>query len=218
MRRAKAIDGTGRASLRLPPWRISTGFKLFVILSIALLPLGLIAFMASVQSNRTADLERQSIVRISLTESARRLSAEIAADISTLERATAAFQANPVDPEICPRVHSVLRAQSAQPPQFAIFTALGDMPCASAGFRPARPLVRSNDPPVLPSTLAGANGLQLIVKGQDGASAAVVVYPRDRLLQHVMMPAYTPPHRLTLNSDTAGGMPLDLGDTLSAPS
>ena len=48
-------------SLTEPIFRLfrSTGVKMFLILTLALLPLGLIAIIASLQAIRTADLEKR---------------------------------------------------------------------------------------------------------------------------------------------------------------
>ena len=58
----------------------STGVKMFLILTLALLPLGLIALAASLQAIRTTDLEKEALLRVAVTQSARKLSADLAAD------------------------------------------------------------------------------------------------------------------------------------------
>src|SRR3546814_8919085 len=62
----------------------STGVKMFLILTLALLPLGLIALFASLQASRTADLEKAALLNVAANESARKLVAGIAADRSAL--------------------------------------------------------------------------------------------------------------------------------------
>jgi len=207
-------DGVAPSSLARRLARISTGFKIFAILSVALLPLGLIALLASAQSSRTTDLERQAIVRVALTETSRTLGAEIAADITTLRRAVDSIQANPLDAEACPLAFSVLRVQSARPPRFAIFTSLGELRCATRGFSPPRPLVKTSDPPTTATIVPEHDELRLLVRSSSGAAVAVVQYPRARLIQKVRPAGYVPPYALALADQNGSGTTLELSDTL----
>ena len=63
----------------------STGVKMFLILTLALLPLGLVALVASLQAIRTADLEKEALLRVAVTQSARKLSADLQSDRTALE-------------------------------------------------------------------------------------------------------------------------------------
>ena len=51
--------------------RLPTGAKLFLILSAALLPLALIAIVATLQTSRVADTQARARLRVAATESAR---------------------------------------------------------------------------------------------------------------------------------------------------
>ena len=62
----------------------STGVKMFLILTLALLPLGLIALVASLQAIRTSDLEKEALLRVSVTQSARKLTEDLASDRTAL--------------------------------------------------------------------------------------------------------------------------------------
>lgn len=208
-------DGAAPPSLAGRFSRISTGFKMFVVLSIALLPLGLIAFFASAQSSRTADFERRAIVRIALTESARTLGAEIAADISALQQATDSIQADPINPQACSLAQSVLQTQSTRAPRFAIFTSLGELRCASPGFAPPRPLVTTRDPAIAAMIDPGSEALRLVIKSSSGAAVAVAHYPRAQLAETVRPVGYVPPHTLALAEEEGDGAAIDLSDNLT---
>lgn len=208
-------DGAAPPSLGGRLSRISTGFKMFVILSVALLPLGIIAFLASAQSSRTADLERRAIVRIALTESARTLGAEIAADVSALQQAADSIQADPLNPQACALVVSVLRTQSGQAPRFAVFTSLGELRCASPRFSPPRPLVTTRDPALSAMIDPGAERLRLVIRSGSGAAVAVAEYPRAQLTETVRPVGYVPPHMLTLAQEEGDGVSIDLSDNLA---
>ena len=62
----------------------STGVKMFLILTLALLPLGLIALVASLQAIETADLEKEALLRVAVSQSARKLTADLNADRTAL--------------------------------------------------------------------------------------------------------------------------------------
>ena len=64
----------------------STGVKMFLILTLALLPLGLIALVASLQAIRTSDLEKEALLRVSVTQSARKLTEDLASDRTALKQ------------------------------------------------------------------------------------------------------------------------------------
>src|SRR3546814_14955316 len=76
----------------------STGVKMFLILTLALLPLGLIALAASLQAIRTTDLEKEALLRVAVTQSARKLSADLASDRTALMLTANAFATSGADP------------------------------------------------------------------------------------------------------------------------
>ena len=96
---ARRADGEANSPRLSRFSRLSTGFKLFLILSLALLPLGLIAFFATLQSSRTADLDRQAQVRIALTESTRKIAATVAGDVALVSAAMKSMIERPEDVE-----------------------------------------------------------------------------------------------------------------------
>ena len=89
----------------------STGVKMFLILTLALLPLGLIALVASLQAIRTADLEKEALLRIAVTQSARKLTADLNADRTALGLTVNALADGKADGEICNRPSVFLTAQ-----------------------------------------------------------------------------------------------------------
>ncbi|MBX3594315.1 sensor histidine kinase [Sphingomonas sp.] len=66
---------------------LPTGAKVLLILSAGLLPLALVAFFASVQTNRIADQEVRARLRIAISESARSLRGELAWELRELRGA-----------------------------------------------------------------------------------------------------------------------------------
>ena len=72
-----------------------TGAKVFLILGAALLPLALLAFLASLQTTRVADQETRARLRVAASESARALSIELLGDIGALRVALDTLRGDP---------------------------------------------------------------------------------------------------------------------------
>lgn len=126
---AEAADAsTGQASGSLMR---STGVKMFFILTLALLPLGLIALAASLQAIRTSDLERESLLRVTVLQSARKLGAELAADQTALRITANSFANGVADPRSCARVTVFLSARSDRAAHFDFYDRSGRQLCAS---------------------------------------------------------------------------------------
>jgi len=119
-------------------YRRSTGFKLFAILSLALLPLGMIAFFATIQSNRTADDESRAQLRIALNESSRKLLDTLAADIGVARIGLRAEREGPADSGRCTRIVQIFATQRGRAPRFALFGPGATPACATPGFAPVR--------------------------------------------------------------------------------
>jgi len=147
-----------------------------MILSLALLPLGLIAFFATLQSSRTADLERRAQMRIALTENARQLASSWASDTSLARVTMRAALTYPDDPDRCARFGEILAAQSGRMPQFALFGAMSAPWCASPGFAPVRPSTLVLDPESPAGYSLGDSALDILVPGPDGNAVGILRY------------------------------------------
>lgn len=110
----------------------STGLKMFVILTLALLPLGIIALFASLQSIHTADVERDGLLRLTAVQSARKLSSEFAADRAALRIVVAAFANGSADPNQCWRTTAFLGSRAEGLSDFAIHARDGRLLCGHA--------------------------------------------------------------------------------------
>ena len=115
--------------------RLSTGIKMLLILSAALLPLGLIALSVSVESSNTNRFAREAAVRMIAADASHRL------DTGSVEvgRAMAAMAAQlgpgPPEPAACRRSLDILA--QAQPPgiRFGLFGPERTLICSTIGFR-----------------------------------------------------------------------------------
>lgn len=114
----------------------STGVKMFVILTLALLPLGLIALVASLQAIRTADLEKEALLRVAVTQSARKLSADLQADRTALKLTVNGLALDRVDTGICRRLAFFLGSHGRDGGRFFIYDRAGRRRCGSQMAEP----------------------------------------------------------------------------------
>jgi hypothetical protein len=171
-----------------------------MILSLALLPLGLIAFFASLQSSRIADLDKQAQMRIAITESARQLNSIWTSDMSLVRMTMRAAQAYPEDTDRCARFVQILSAGGSpgRMPRFAMF-GVGPQPwCASPGFRPSRPSTLGYSAQAPPQFALSPDGVDIVVAGADGNAVTVLRYPRKLLADTATPGASTFQYTLSL--------------------
>ena len=103
----------------------STGGKMFLILTLALLPLGLIALIASLQAIRTADLEKDALLRVAVTQSARKLTADLLSDRTALELTVNTLANDGGDQSICQRLELFLTSHDRDGGLFYIYDRRG---------------------------------------------------------------------------------------------
>src|SRR6478672_4778394 len=110
---------------------LSAGYRLIILLTLALLPLGMLAVLASLQMSRSADLERRAAVRIGSAESARRLASELSVDTSPLRTAANRLEHGEDNSTVCTRATNVLSTSINEPIRFALLTRTGRLVCGS---------------------------------------------------------------------------------------
>jgi two-component sensor histidine kinase len=175
---------------------LSTGLKMLAIISVALIPLGLIALLASLQSNRTADLQRRADLRVAITEVSRKLGGELGADISALTVAADTVASGGTNDEACSRLQTILRSRTARPSGFAVIGTDNQLACATGEYR----LVT---PPFLPELASPRavfrnGGVDIRVFSKSGTAAAVAHYPASVLSSFVRPIGIPIPFSLTL--------------------
>ncbi|UZK70628.1 histidine kinase [Sphingomonas sp. S1-29] len=179
--------------------RIPTGAKVFLILSCALLPLALIAFFASLQTNRASDMEARARLRIATEQGARALTIELVGDMTALRDAASALERDAANSPACARARGVFAQQFSTGTSFAITDRTGRLLCGdpidagSVASGPGRIGVRMRD-----------NGLVLGIKGRGGNAVATAFFPTE-FLAVVGRPSGFPTDygsRLTAGPDT----------------
>lgn len=190
------------------PTRIATGLKMFLILVVALLPLGLIALIATLQSTRTVDVERRALLRIAATESARTLSIELVGDMAALRTAANAMAENPGDISPCAQLGTILAIQSTRRIRFGIGKAGYPAFCGHSVpplFPPGNHTNKSVAVHVLPD-----RGVLLGVRSDDQTTTARAFFPLDLLVELGRPTNFMPGYSLAI---TGNGKTLSLYDS-----
>jgi two-component sensor histidine kinase len=121
-----------RAGRRFNRHGLGTGFKMFIVLMVALLPLGVVAVIGTVQIIQAAEIERIASLRLAAAEGASRLLGEINNDRAALRVMANSLDAAPERIGICGRAGRELAA-AGRPVEFVAFDRTGRLLCRSGG-------------------------------------------------------------------------------------
>jgi two-component sensor histidine kinase len=160
--------------IRGDPNRLTTGAKLFLILSAALLPLALIAFFATLQTTRVADAEARARLRVATDESARAIAIELIGDMTALRVAVNALDADAADVSSCARAQGVFAQQAAAGARFAIMDRSGRVLCGAPFLQP---VTLSDETPIASAIIPG-RGIVLGVSGAGRGPTARAFFPQ----------------------------------------
>ncbi|WP_420143769.1 sensor histidine kinase [Sphingobium sp.] len=152
---------------------------MFLILTLALLPLGLIALIASLQAIRTADLEKEALLRVAVTQSARKLTADLQSDRTALEITVNAMANNAADKGMCRRLSFFLTSHDTEGGQFYIYDREGRRICSSSQREPAG--IAPADRFARPIATLLPNHLVSRVRSGNGRFVALSYYSRAHL-------------------------------------
>ena len=163
------------------PWlaRLPTGAKLFLILSIGLLPLALIAIAATLQTTRLTDAEARARLRVTSIETARAIAIELVGDMNALRAAAAALGSDPADAPSCARAQGVFAQRSSTGARFSIVDRAGHVICGEALPAPHRKS-KPNDVAVS-GTILPNSGVLLSLRATRNGTAARAFFPLTTL-------------------------------------
>ena len=116
---------------------MSSGPKMLFVLSLGLLPLGIIAIFASIYSARENSAQRAEQTLGRLEDKAERLNELLARSMGTMRAASAAVAAAPPDSPICERVLARLAGLQMEPGRYALYGPDGTSALRHAGLRAA---------------------------------------------------------------------------------
>ncbi len=188
-------SATAFAALMIARW--PTGAKLFLILSIALLPLAMIAVFATLQTTRNADSESRAGLRLASAESSRAMAIELIGDMTALRSAVNALAADAQDAPSCARVKGVFAQLSTNGTRFVIFDREGRALCGTP-FVGARHIGRQAEGATVAARVQPERGLSLGVAGTQHRLFGAAFFPRE-FLAAVSRPSGMPhPYQLVL--------------------
>lgn len=175
-----------------------TGAKIFLILSAALLPLAIIAFLASMRTTETADDIAAAQLRVALNESGRKLANELIGDMTALRAALSALNADAGDAPSCARAQGVFAQQAASGTRFVIFDRNTRPLCGAALPAAIAPLPPRAGNPITARIIPG-RGLTLSIAGAMPGSFAAAYFPIGFLTTTAQPSAFALPYgaRLT---------------------
>lgn len=154
--------------------RMPTGAKVFLILSAALLPLALIALLASLQTTRIADQEVRARLRIAIGEAARSLRGELAWELRELR---GALPSAPGEAPNCGRLAGLFEPQAADGVRYLVLDPSMRLVCGE--FLPSV-VPTANPADASPIRLLSGSGAQIEVTGSTGYVARAF-FPTDFL-------------------------------------
>ena len=179
--------------------RLSTGPKMLLILTLALLPLGIIAIVASIYSARENSAQRAEQTLSRLDDKAERLNELLARTMGTMRAASAAVAAAPADSPICERVLARLAGLQPAPGRYALFGPDNSLRCASRGFVPVAGLRDPSGQRVEISP--DGQTLRLTLFGNPNTIEGIAEFDRAALRELTFIPGT----RADFNLELAGG-------------
>ena len=191
--------------------RLSTSVKMLAILTLALMPLGIVALLASLSANRTQDEGRRADLRVALNEATRKLGNELKSDIVLLTEAAHAVERASWTTDPCPRLLTIVGERGGRRVSVALFGVAGGTVCATPGSTIERPGTLFNDKP---QYLLENDTLTVVVPVAAG-SVAVARYPAATLAAFARPSGYNASYRLTLESGSFSLPLIDTVDTIA---
>ena len=168
---------------------LSTGLKMLLILSLGLLPLGIIAILASIDNlseNRSRDrVEAQALLAVH----AQRYMLTLSRNAYTIRAARDALIESDDPSGICRRTLARLARLSGGAGRFILFGADARPRCATSGFVPSRPPAERGGDTGHALITAGRDRLQIFLYDPGGTLEGIAEYPRSALAQLVGTPA-----------------------------
>ncbi len=180
---------------------LSTQLKMLLILSLGLLPLGLVAILAAMQSagdnSERRAAETQALVQIK----AQRINSALSRSALTIRAASSALARLPSDTATCTAtINRLVRAQNV-PSRFALFAGGARPLCTTPGFIPPADLLVSNGRRSIVEIGPDGAGLRFALFDAQGRVEGVGEIPRESLGQLSHLPGTSDDFDLELVQD-----------------
>lgn len=179
--------------------RLSTGPKMLLILSLALLPLGIVAIFASIYSARENNAHRAEQTLERLDVKAERLNELLARSMGTMRATSAAVATAPPASPICETLLRRLASLQPAPGRYAFYGRDNRLRCASPGFMPA--VGRRDRSGQTVEISPDGRTLRLTLFGDPGIVEGVAEFDREALRDLTFIPGT----RADFNLELIGG-------------
>ena len=167
--------------------RLSTGAKMLLILGLFLLPLGLIAMLASIESARQKSAERADETLARLEIKAQRINAALSRAEITIGTASSAIAVAPAESDVCRTALRRLQESGVQG-RFALFAGETRPRCASPGFALSPREALPPRPRTVAEIAPDGGSLRLWVYSPEGSLEGVAEFSRGTLAELSYIP------------------------------
>jgi two-component system, sensor histidine kinase PdtaS len=177
---------------------LSTGLKMMLILSAGLLPLGIIAILASLQNAQENNARRLAETQARVEIKAQRLNSTLSRSALTIRAASAAIARTSADSDICEITLQRLSSVQATAGQYALFAGDGTLRCASPGFLPPVKFLESKERRTLVEISEDGQALRFALYNPAGLVEGIGELARENLAQISYIPGTDPEFDLQL--------------------
>lgn len=158
----------------------SSGLKMFMLLIVALLPLGIVALIGSIGTIRSVDTQRVTALRLQVAQAANGMLGAINSDRSALRLLANALEADPRRTDICKRAAAQLGV-GGTPVPFAVTDNAGRRLCSEGGIDPADGRERIVALEQIAALKPGQNSLVVRTASLNGTLNAIARYDAPML-------------------------------------
>lgn len=180
-------DQTDSPTLRQRWEALSTGLKMFVILSLGLLPLGIIAIAASIENARENRQRGEAEVRAMLAIQVQRFSVPLARHAITIRATRDAMGAAGYPASTCQRALDRLARLPATGGRYAMFDEAGGLQCLTPGLT-APQIPASGGEPARVQVLPDGRLLRIFLYDPQGRIEGIMEFPQATLARLVNEP------------------------------
>ncbi len=166
---------------------LSTGLKMWLILSLGLLPLGVMAVMASVDNARASRDSAQRSAQALLAQHVQRFTLALSRNAFTIRAGRDAILVFGDTAEICRRTLGRLDGFPNVAGRFAVFGRDPARPCLSPGFTPPA-IPAAGGHPVRAVIMPGGERIHIFIYDPRGAIEGITEYDRETLARAVDLP------------------------------
>jgi hypothetical protein len=156
---------------------------MLLIMSLALLPLGFLALLASIQTAKENSRKRVEDTEAKLEIKAQRINSSLSRSALTIRAASAALAAAPADSAICAATLRRLASAHALPGRYALFGGSRDLRCATPGYTPPAELLESGGNRSRVELSDAGEALRFALYDENGRVEGVGEFPRFGLAE-----------------------------------